>query len=200
MPKTASIERPERKTHPDLSVVPAAAVNGPDRDEFLFMVGQIERVDEAVAKEKDARKKLRQHFKNRGVNLAMMDMAIAEKDREDDTTLDNMRDLKRYYEFLNLPVGFQFALFDTPQTGAAPDIMAKAFAEGREAGVMGRNTDDQKYPPMTPEGQEHFNGWTEGQAVLAGKMKVLETGMTLDEQERQAKAAKKAAKAAETAH
>lgn len=198
MPVTATIPPPQGKTLPDLTVVSNS--NGPDRDEFLFMVGQLGKADLELKEKKDARKKLRQHFMNRGVNLAAMDWAIAESEKEDNTTLDNMRDQKRYAEFLGLPIAFQLDFFDQPAasgTGAAVSLMEKAFREGREAGIKGKNCDDQKYPPMTPEGQEHLRGWTEGQQVNLAKFKDLETGLTQAEADAaKAKAAKEAKKAA----
>lgn len=77
------------------------------------------------------------------------------------------------------------------------------YGERRERGLMGQNPDDQKWLPMTPEGQEHLRGWNDGQAVLMAKFRDIETGMTeaekAEKKEAEAKAAKKAAKAAKAA-
>lgn len=201
MPETATLKDPTKDARkiPDLSSA-AAASNGPDRDEFLFMVGQLAKADMALDEAKLARKKLRQHFQNRGVNLAMMDVAIEECDREDGTTVSNMRDLKRYLEFMGLPLGFQLSIFDEPQGTSSVGIEQQAFDEGRELGLKGINPDEQKWPPMTPEGQAHIKGWHDGQAVLLKKFTELSEEMkqaeAADARVKAEKDAKKAAKAA----
>ena len=197
MPETARIEHAiPGKQLPDLSA--AANSNGPDRDEFLFMVGQLESADSKVKEARDGRKKLRQHFSNRGVNLDAMDLAMAELDKEDGTTLDNLRDLKRYFEFLNLPIGHQFSFLDhaSPVVRPAIDVLAQAYNDGRERGIKGLNTDDQKWMPMTPEGQEHLRGWTDGQKVHHAKFRDLATGLTEAEAAEAKKKAERAAKKA----
>lgn len=191
MARTARIEEPAGKSHPlpDLSGA-AAPTNGPDREEFLFMVGQIARANEALKAARDAKKKLRSHFKLRGVDLEQMDLAIAEKEREDGTTVDNLRTFKRYCEFLGLPIGSQMQLFDSPQgNGVSHEtILKKAYADGYERGVMGKNPDTQAYPEMMPEGQEHMRGWSDGQDVLKAKFVRLSEAMAAEEK---AKADKK---------
>lgn len=159
------------------------------------MVGQIARANEALKAARDAKKKLRSHFKLRGVDLEQMDLAIAEKEREDGTTVDNLRTFKRYCEFLGLPIGSQMQLFDSPQgNGVSHEtILKKAHSDGYERGVMGKNLDTQAYPEMTPEGQEHMRGWNEGRKVNLDKFTRLSEAMAASEKE---KAEKKAAKKA----
>ncbi len=197
MPRTARLKEHEGKTLPDLSAPANEATpsNGPDRDEFLFAIGHQRKLQQAIDEAKAVLKKFRNHLKLRGFNLAMMDAAIGEADREDGTTISNMRDLKRYYEFMGLPIGHQFSLFDTPQAANSNgDLLARAFAEGRDRGVRGDFPDEQKWLPVTPEGQEHQRGWAEGQQVHLSKFKVLEVSLAEAEKLAEAKAAKKAAK------
>lgn len=196
MPRTARLKEHEGKTLPDLSAPAkeATASNGPDRDEFLFAVGHQKKLKLAIEEARAVAKKFRNHLKLRGFNLAMMDMAMEEADREDGTTIANMRDLKRYYEFMGLPIGHQFTLFDAPQAAngnAAADLMAKAFAEGRERGVRGEFPDEQKWQPLTPEGQEHQRGWSEGQGVHLAKLKSLGEAMEEADKALAAKVARK---------
>lgn len=202
MPVTAKIEHlPTGAKLPDLTKAGADS-NGPDRDEFLFMVGQLAKADADVKAARDARKKLRQHFSNRGVNLAMMDAAIEEADKEDGTTLSNLRDMKRYFEFLGLPIGYQFSFLDQPPAAAngnAGSDEARAFAEGRERGIRGLNPDEDKWLPVTPEGQAHLAGWNEGQAVNLAKFRDLHDGMTMAEKQAAADKAAKDKKKAERA-
>jgi hypothetical protein len=188
MPRTAKIEH-QSNVLPDLTA-PQQTSNGPGKEDFLFFVGRLAAADKAVKTAKDARKKLRQFFQNQGVNLQMMDAAIAEREKEDGTTISNLRELKRYCEYLSLPIGKQFDLFDAPVTSGAIDYEQQAFEEGRELGIKGLNADDQKWLPTTPEGQAHQKGWADGQAVLLGKLKSLEDGMS--EAERAAEAVKAA--------
>lgn len=177
LPRTATLKEHEGRTLPDLSAKTETKKesNGPDRDEFLFAIGHQKKLQQAVDDAKAAMKKFRNHLKLRGFNLAMMDVAIDEAGREDGTTITNMRDLKRYYEFMGLPIGHQFSLFDTPQAANAnTDLFEKAFTEGRERGIRGEFADEQKWPPMTPEGQEHMRGWNEGQETHRAKFTALE--------------------------
>ena len=194
MTRTARMKEHEGRTLPDLST-PAQTVpsNGPDREEFLFSIGHQRKLQQAIDDAKAVMKKFRSHLKLRGFNLKAMDLAVEEQDREDGTTISNMRDLKRYFEFMNLPIGHQFALFDTPQAANSNgDLMAKAFNEGYERGVRGDFPDDQKWLPVSPEGQEHQRGWTEGQAVNLAKFKALNEAMAEADKLAEAKAAKKA--------
>ena len=195
MPRTAKIEEPAGKSHPlpDLSSAVAQS-NGPDREEFLFMVGQIAKAEEALKAARDAKKKLRSHFKLRGVDLEQMDRAIDELEREDGTTVDNLRTFKRYCEFLGLPIGSQMTLFDMPQSNgmSQQSLLKHAAEEGYARGVMGKNPDDQAYPPLSPEGQEHMRGWSDGQGVLKEKFIKLSEAMADAEKEKADKKAKKA--------
>ena len=186
MPRTATIE-PKSNILPDLTV-DQSGHNGPGREDFLFFVGRLAAADKSVKDAKAARKKLRQFFQNQGVNLKAMDAAIAEREKEDGTTISNLRDLKRYCEYLSLPIGKQIDLFDMPPAASNADAEKIAFEEGRELGIKGLDPDTQKWLPTTPEGQAHQSGWADGQSVLLSKLKSLSDGM--DEAERAAEAAK----------
>ena len=122
---------------------------------------------------------------------------IDELEREDGTTVDNLRTFKRYCEFLGLPVGSQMQLFDAPQGNgmSQQSLLKHAAEEGYARGVMGKNPDDQAYPPLSPEGQEHMRGWSDGQGVLKEKFIKLSEAMADAEKEKADKKAKKAKKA-----
>lgn len=201
LPRTARLKEHEGRTLPDLTEPPKdTGSNGPDRDEFLFSIGHQKKLQQAIDDARAVMKKFRNHLKLRGFNLAMMDLALDEADREDGTTISNMRDLKRYYEFMGLPIGHQFQLFDAPQAANANgDLLARAFTDGRERGVRGEFPDEQKWLPVTPEGQEHQRGWAEGQAVHLAKFKTLETSLAEADKLAATKAAKKAAAKAKAA-
>lgn len=197
MARTAKIEANPKKgaALPDLSA--AAASNGPDREEALFMMGQFLSADALVRDARNARKRLRNQAKLRGFDLEQFDLAIAEREREDGTTLDNLKTFKRYCEFLGLPVGSQLQFFSDGETTAFSEeaLLKRAHDEGYELGVMGKNPDDQAYPPMSPEGQKHAKGWHEGQKVLLDKFAKLSADMAALDADKAKKAAKKKAAA-----
>lgn len=200
VPETATIDHKDT-VHPDLTKAPHDASNGPDRDAFLISIGHHAKLKEAERAAKANTKKFRQYLTNTGYNLKAFDLAIEEMDKEDGTTLDNLRDLKRYFEFLDLPIGYQFSFLDSASSAVKPpaDVMAQAFLDGRERGLMGQNPDDQKWLPMTPEGQEHLRGWHDGQGVLLAKFRDIEAGMTEAERAELKAQAEKARKKAERA-
>jgi hypothetical protein len=148
--------------------------NGPDKSSWLFMVGEQERLQAEV---KAAQKKLKTHnqfMTNRGVDLEETKEALAERERRDKTTLQKLQKRCMYMEYLGLPIARQIKLFDEPDnepTSAHSDktLIDRAGDEGFELGISGKNPDEQKYPPFTPEGQAHLARWNEGQDVHKAK-------------------------------
>lgn len=167
--------------------------NGPTRDDLLFFMGQFRSADAKIAEAKAIRKRIRSHAKLLGIDLQQFDLAIHQFDLEDDTTLDQLKTFKRYCEMLELPIGSQMQLFDTPNSEAPSQegLLKKAYQQGYDNGLLGKNPDEQAYPPMTPEGQEHLKGWNDAQAVLLSKLKVLD-------EEPEAKKPKKRTEAGDT--
>lgn len=205
MPKTAKPEPRGGTVHADLSGG-ADGHNGPAKEDFLFFVGQFKKADKRVADERAARKRLRQRAQNAGVNLDMADRAIAELDRDEGTTLSNLRDLQRYLEFLNLPVAHQMSFFDSPAAGKRrqeEDVLMRAYNEGKSRGVMGIDPDEMAYPPLTKEGMRHAEGWGDGQAInlakLAENSEAMEAERKAEEKAAADKIAKKKAAAEEKA-
>lgn len=189
--RTAKIEEPAAKSSPlpDLS----ASANGPSREDLLFFVGQFKSVDEKIAETKTMRKKIRQQATLRGIKLDVLDRVIDEMAREDSTTLENLRDFQTYSKLLMVPIGFQMQLFDSPsQPGPSVEALnARAKREGYELGIQGLNPDEQKWLPMSPEGQAHVAGWNDGQQVLRDKFVKLNADMAAAEAEKAKKKAKK---------
>lgn len=167
--------------------------NGPTRDDLLFFMGQFRSADAKIAEARAVRKRIRSRAKLLGIDLQQFDLAIAQFDLEDDTTLDQLRTFKRYCELLDLPIGAQMQLFDMPESNAPSQegLLKKAYQQGYDNGLLGKNPDEQAYPPMTPEGQEHLKGWNDAQAVLLSKLKVLD-------EEPEAKKPKKRTEAGDT--
>lgn len=199
MPRTATIEKTKGKTLPDQTAPIAGATNGPDREEALFMMGQFLASKAKIKEARNADTRLRNQAKLRGFDLEQFDRAIAEREREDGTTLDNLLTFKRYCMFLGLPIGSQLELLANPASNghSQEDINERAHDDGYELGLMGKNADEQAYPPMTPEGQEHMRGWHAGQEVLLEKFKDLNAKMEAADVAAAAKKKAKASKGAE---
>jgi hypothetical protein len=197
LPSTAKIDSSKKSAAlPDVSAAKEGG-NGPDRDEALFMMGQFLAADAKVKEARDGRKRLRNQAKLRGFDLEQFDLAIAEREREDGTTLDNLKLFKRYCEFLGLPIGSQLKLFNSPAEGdgfSQQSVNERARQAGYELGVMAKDPDEQAYPPMTPEGQEHMAGWHEGHKVNLDKFQRLNVELAAADEAKKAKAAKKAEK------
>lgn len=175
-------------------VLPDTSIgNGPSRDDLLFFMGQFRSADAKIAEARAVRKRIRSRAKLLGIDLQQFDLAIAQFDREENTTLDQLRTFKRYCELLDLPIGAQMQLFDMPESNAPSQegLLKKAYQQGYDNGLLGKNPDEQAYPPMTPEGQEHLKGWNDAQAVLLSKLKVLD-------EEPEAKKPKKRTEAGDT--
>lgn len=202
MPVTARIEKPERTVHPDLTKKVFDGTNRPDKAETLFAIGQIEAKMKKVEEAKLELKTLRSGLVLRGHSLDALDHNIKMRDQEDKTTEDQLRERIRVARFMELPYGFQVSFLDE-QFEAAPskdDLMKRAYDEGYELGIMAKDPDEQKWLPVSAEGQEHQRGWREGQAVNLSKLKDLETGISeADKAAAKEKADKEAAKAAKKA-
>ena len=203
MAKRAKTGQHKTTVHPDLTktasgaATPEQATNGPTRADFLFFVGQVAAIDRKVEEVQKERRALRSQMKLRGFNLAQFAAALAERDRNDNTTISNLKDFARYCTYLELPIGSQMQLFDAPNSGATfsqEAVMKRARARGYELGIQGLNADTQAYPPMTPEGQEHMAGWDEAQKEYRDRILDLKK---VREEEEMARAAKRAAKAAD---
>lgn len=200
MVKRAKIDH-KPKVLQDITDKPAAGIgdNGVSRDTCLFFVGQLKAADKILADARAERKKLRSTMKLQGIDLEILDKVLSLQKQEDTTNLLQQKTLKRYAEFLGMPLGSQMQLFDSPQSGVSfsqEAILKKAYDEGRERGLMGQNPDYQAYPEISPEGQEHTRGWNEGQESLASRIKDLKSIQAAEEK---ARAAKRAAKNANKA-
>lgn len=168
----------EKATIPDVTegslvhaVAQPALSNLPDREEFLFLVGQIEQAENEVKQANARKKKVRQHAMNRGINLEDADRARKERDKKDSTTLESLKRYRQYCQYLNLPIGHQISFSDSPAVAEPQmDLTERARSEGYELGIRGKNPDDQKWKPGTPEASDHLDGWYAGQAVLKHKI------------------------------
>lgn len=202
MPVTAKIPDPTEGAaiHPDLAAG-GVGHNGPPgmtQDMFLFYLGQIAKAAAAKKEAALALKKIRSRAEVDGVRLMVLDRAVKEMDQDPETTRSELETLQQYCGFMGLPITWQVVPVGTQGSlfgdGSQEVLLTRAFEEGRGLGLMGKNPDEQKYLPISPEGQEHMRGWNEGQDVLLSKLKTLDE--PLPEKPKKAKKAKetKAAK------
>lgn len=205
MVKTAQIKEPEGKRHPlpDLSKLVS---NGPGREDTLFAVGQLKRVDAELELAKAKRKKLRNFLKIQGHSLDSLDWNISEERRRDGTETAKWRERVRVAQFMNLPIGTQVSFIENPAAAAAPneDAMKRAYDEGFELGIKGEFPDEQKWIPLTVEGGQHRSGWDDAQKTYRDKFEALNAAIVdnekQDEQKRAAKVKKAAGQEADAQH
>ena len=197
MPELATISPIETgaKVHPDLTGgTGRMGDNKPGKEDMIFAIGQMDAADATVKEANSARKKVRQHFKNRGFNLDMLDRARDERDKNDGTTLENLKEFKQYCEWLDLPTGFQIGLFDgNASASAKADLTEAAYQDGFARGLLAADPDSQKWLPNSPEGQAHLRGWNDGQKVLKDKFEEMNASIAEENKTPEQKATEKAA-------
>lgn len=195
MPELARIPDPLKGA--TIHQLPAVGHNSMlDRDQFLFLRGQLMLVDAEMDTVKKKRKTLRQHLENNGVALEELDDANRFADMESDTVLAKLQRQVQYAQWMGLPLGHQVSFLDMPPSAvAAKSLTDTAYDDGYRLGLLGKNVDDQKWLPMSSEGMRHQEGWTDGQAVLQKKFIDLNRSMAQVEVEAaEAKLAKEKAK------
>jgi len=200
MPRTASLKDHEGQTHPDLTAPRTIGANRPDAEATMFAIAQLKKKQKEVEEVRLGLKRLRSALKLQGHTLDALDWGLSMEAQEDNTSEDQLRERIRVARFMNLPIGSQVFFFDeegkpAADAAATDTVMAKAYEDGRRRGLAGDNPDEQAYPPMTAEGQEHMRGWHDGQAILARNLKPLEDAIAGVAKVEADKAAKKAAKA-----
>ena len=83
----------------------------------------------------------------------------------------------RYCRWAQLPIGAQASLFvgsddsGSPSDKAVGDLdMAAIYEQGHAAGLAGRSSTDHSFMPGTPNHEQFFKGWQDGQAALAQRL------------------------------
>lgn len=153
-------------------VVQLRPTNGASRDDILFYRGRLEAIGEEKKALRLKEKKLKQSMALKQIDIGILEMVMADSRLKDDTILERHQKYQRYAEYLGLPIGAQMSLTLVP--GPARDPLEKARRDGYEAGIMGKDLDEQAYPPITDEGQAARKAWNEGQAKNLAKIKELE--------------------------
>ncbi len=191
MPRTAKVKEHASKANPKPDLTVVATSNGPDKDESLFMMGRFLDYEKQIKAANALKRRTRSQAKLRGFNLKQFDMAIAEAERDDGTTLDNLKDFKKYCEFFDLPVGYQITLSENPAQIPTEDFLKKAYDDGYARGVKAKDPDWQAYPRITQEGESHQRGWDAGQKVNREKFVAFNAQVAEMERQEEKKAAKR---------
>jgi hypothetical protein len=170
MVQTARIVDPESKSRPlpDLS---AELSNAPSREETLFAAGQLKSMNAEKAALTKKHKGIRNGLRLQGHVLKDIEHNIEIEKQLDDTELKTLKNRARIAQFMGLPIGKQVSFVDI-LSGDAPsqdDLMQLAYDKGYKFGLQGDFPDEQAFPPMTQEGENHRRGWDAGQKVLQEK-------------------------------
>lgn len=179
MPRNAKID--DRADKKDAAVKANGAANGsaadatpkPDHNmvregEFLQFVARDLDLKAQIKAIKEKQKKLRREMKDAGITLKIFDAMLALDQQEDEGAFEEeMAERLRYAQFLQLPMGTQTNFLEmlNVKTDPSPDVLKKARADGKHAGMRGKNPES-PHELNTPEGQEWMAGWHEGQDVL----------------------------------
>ena len=174
MPETAKIddqaeakgEALQDKTH-----------NQPTQEEFLQYVARHVVLEGEIDKLKKKKNLMRREMKNAGIDCQTFDAIRKLHGLGDEAIEDQMRQTVRYLRFMNLPIGAQVGFFDEQPAEQSEELNEKAFKEGRVAGMMGANMDDNHHELNTDAGQEWQKGYNEGQTVL--KQQLLDHNASL---------------------
>lgn len=164
------------KTHtaaPD-TVLPDKRVqighNGPAPDLVMYHMGLMQKAERGMKEAAALLKKAKQRAKGSGITLEDLADARMMLEMGPDKAIAKMARRLSYYRILQVPVGSQMQLFDSPVDSAAITqeyLIKQAFEWGRNLGVANEEPDWQKYQQNTDLGQAHQKGWYEGQQVFA---------------------------------
>lgn len=174
MPETAKIDDQSQAKD---NALPDKTHNLPTQEEFLQYVARHVVLENEINKLKKKKTLMRREMKNAGIDCQTFDAVRKLHAIGDEAIEDQMRQLTRYMQYMNLPIGTQMGFFDEQPQEQTTDVVAKALKEGKVAGMMGGNMDDNPHELNTDAGQEWQKGYNEGQAVL--KQQLLDHNASL---------------------
>lgn len=148
----------------------AGAMNPND---FLSTLGGLlqstQAKDSAVAKQRAVRAR----FENMGANMRALDLMLKLRKVEPEDAEMLLRDALRYCRWASMKVGEQASLFGSDDAQAPSEkargewTEAQAYEEGYAAGKAGRSGTDHRFVAGTPVHQRFYQGWVDGQTLLA---------------------------------
>lgn len=149
------------------------------QDDILFYRGQFAKADAELAVVKKRRKLVRQRAKLAGIEVEVLDEVLKLENEDDATTLARMQTFARYAQFVSLPIGTQVSFFGDERAMAKHETdLDKAWRQGHEDGIMGKDRDQQAYPPMTELGMRYEEGYADGQGELFARLKSMDEGVS----------------------
>lgn len=145
----------------------STSTNGASKEDFLFFKGLFENIAGDLRDVKGRRKQARARAESVGLNVDMLDRVIKDQDNGGEVTLDELREYKRYAEWLDMPVGTQLSFLDSPKRRKQKeDDREKAARVGYSHGLAGAARDEQAYPPLTEIGMAYADAYDRGQDEL----------------------------------
>ena len=164
-----------RKVHQDKTPKEVTGSNGIDAESFLVWVGKIRQEDALFQMAKKRRDKVRKLAKNAGVQMAELDRALKDADKDPDIVLRSLSTYQQYSAWLDAP-GRQMTLFEIPNSAllSHEERQQKADRSGYTLGLMGRNPDTEAYPVDHEFHQLHMEGWHRGQKIHLDRIQPIE--------------------------
>ncbi|MGE0289293.1 MAG: hypothetical protein AB7I42_26540 [Bradyrhizobium sp.] len=152
-----------------------AGHNGVREGEFLQFVARNARIEEKFEALRDERKKLRREMKDAGVELGVFDAMLKLEAKGDDAIEQELKTQIRYARFLRLPIGTQLSILDEDpdpfSQRPTEDLLVKVRADGKLAGMRGKNQSDNPHEASPDLWQEWLQGYQDGQKVLFDELK-----------------------------
>lgn len=150
------------------------ATNETSQDLFLNFVGRQRDLDNQIKGLKKKKNLLRREMKNSGIQLAEMDLVLKMTEVEnDEINLASAKAIKRYSEFMGLPIGTQMDFLDNiaePDLKNTEELEKRAYASGRRSGGLGENQDENPYDEGSAQGQKWLEGYQFAQEKIAREM------------------------------
>lgn len=180
MPELETLSLSGRKprgkaTHPDLTKPQAGeGHNFAPADRITMFASQLRQLEDKKSEIADQIKKVRQRAKNaglgldamkRGEKLASMDPANAQAWLEETIHYAEAFDVEVNPKIKQLKL-FDMGDGDDSEEAKQQRAMRQAYNFGKRLALMEKPSDDQKYHPNSPLGQEHLRGYAEGEKIL----------------------------------
>jgi hypothetical protein len=180
---------------------PSNALNPNDfLSHFTDLLKATQAKDTGVAK----LRAIRARFESMGANMRALDLMLKLRNMEPEDAQMLLRDTMRYSRWVHMKIGDQADLFEASDDAPMPNEAARgglaeaeAYNEGHAAGMAGRSSTDHRYQPGSPMAQRFFEGWSDGQDVVAQTWGIPRdgTGLAIKPPKKE-KAVKKGASAA----
>jgi hypothetical protein len=124
-----------------------------------------------------SRRAVMARFERLGVHKPGLSLFLKLRNMEPADAEMTLASALRYCRWAQLQIGDQATLFPASDDAGTPAAKssaqlteALAYEDGYAAGKAGRNADDSRFPAGTPLHARFYDGWVDGQEVLANEM------------------------------